>query len=70
MELAIGRMLIATRKALSRPVPLLVAILSGLVVTNVRIQKEERLLRDTFGKSFEDYSNHISKGENNEKVRG
>jgi protein-S-isoprenylcysteine O-methyltransferase Ste14 len=52
-------MLLATGLAVSRPIPLLVAIILFAAGTIIRIRIEERLLREAFGSKFDEYSHKV-----------
>ena len=52
-------MLVATGLATSHWIPLLVATVLFAVGTYIRIQIEERLLRQAFGQEFEDYTHRV-----------
>ncbi len=52
-------MLLATGLAVGRWIPLLVAILLFAMGTYIRVQIEERLLRQAFGEEFEAYARNV-----------
>jgi protein-S-isoprenylcysteine O-methyltransferase Ste14 len=52
-------MLLATALAFSSWPGLILSVATYLAGTSMRIRKEERLLRETFGKDFEDYADEV-----------
>jgi protein-S-isoprenylcysteine O-methyltransferase Ste14 len=52
-------MLLATGLAIGNPVALLAALVVFLIGTVIRIRSEERLLREAFGKAFDDYAHRV-----------
>jgi protein-S-isoprenylcysteine O-methyltransferase Ste14 len=52
-------MLVATGMAMSHWTALFVALVIFFVGTIIRVRSEEKLLREAFGKQFEDYSRHV-----------
>ena len=52
-------MLLATGLAISRWTALLVALVVFFVGTMIRIRSEEKLLREAFGKEFDDYARSV-----------
>ena len=52
-------MFLATGLVLTQWIPLLVASLLFIAGTYIRIQSEERLLREAFGSEFEDYARRV-----------
>ena len=52
-------MLLATGLVIDRAIPLAIAIVVFLAGTYIRIQSEERLLRQTFGAEFEAYARKV-----------
>jgi protein-S-isoprenylcysteine O-methyltransferase Ste14 len=52
-------MLIATGLAISDWIALFAAIVVFAIGTWIRVRIEERLLRETFGQSFEDYAREV-----------
>jgi len=52
-------MLLATGLAFSSWPGLILSVATYLAGTSMRIRKEERLLRETFGKEFEDYADEV-----------
>jgi protein-S-isoprenylcysteine O-methyltransferase Ste14 len=52
-------MLVATGLAISRWQALLVALVVFFVGTIIRVRSEEKLLREAFGKQFEDYAQRV-----------
>lgn len=53
-------MLVATGLAFSHWIALLAAVVVFFIGTIIRVRKEERLLRETFGAEFDAYSQHVS----------
>jgi len=53
-------MLVATGLAVTQWIPLLLAIVSFIAGTYIRIRSEERLLREAFGSEFEAYARHVA----------
>lgn len=52
-------MLVATGLAVTRRIPLLLAIVLFAVGTYIRIRSEERLLRQAFGSEFDEYAHKV-----------
>jgi protein-S-isoprenylcysteine O-methyltransferase Ste14 len=52
-------MLVATGRAVTQWLPLVVAIVLFAVGTWIRVRSEERLLREAFGSAFEAYARHV-----------
>ena len=52
-------LLLATGLAVTRPAPLLLAIILFAIGTCIRIRSEERLLRQAFGAEFEEYARKV-----------
>jgi protein-S-isoprenylcysteine O-methyltransferase Ste14 len=53
-------MLIATGLAATYLLVLIIAIALFMVGTIIRVRSEEKLLRETFGAAFEEYSNRVA----------